>query len=224
MNIRFVSFLLLMFYFTPAFAQEQQEVAPDTTTEVTAEPAEVVVEEMLGLQVGEQAPDFEATTYEGKPFRFSEVYSQKPTVLIFYRGGWCPYCNTHLQEIQSKIGDFNRLGVSVVALSVDKPENEAATVAEKSLSFMIVSNPGAEVLQAYRLVEKVPDEVVAMLKNEYGIDLEAASGQTHHTIAVPAVYILNKNGKVLYAHADRDYKLRKSAEEIVSVLEELLFL
>jgi peroxiredoxin len=201
----------------PVFAHGQEETSEGTVGEIL----EVT---MPGLQLGDQAPDFEALTHEGKPFKFSNSYSQRPVLLIFYRGGWCPYCNLHLQAVQSKIKEFEGLGVSVVAVSVDKPEKAAQTVQEKTLTFDVISNADAQVLKNYKLVHEIPVELAAKYKNEYNIDLEAASGETHHIVAIPAVYVVNKIGKIIYAFANEDYTVRKNPQELLVALEDLLLL
>jgi len=176
-------------------------------------------EEMPGLQVGTQAPDFEAPNYKGEEVQLSQLYSNGPVVLIFYRGGWCPVCNVQLLQLQSRLEDFKKYNASLVTVSVDKIEKAAATVKDKGLDFEVISNPQGDILEAYGLIYRVPDELNKKYKEQYNIDLEAASGRTDHVIAIPATYIIDTKGTIVFAYANEDYKVRTSVEKILQELK-----
>jgi len=178
----------------------------------------VVAQEEPGLQAGIQAPDFEALTHQGIPVRLSDINKEGPVVLVFYRGGWCMYCNRQLQALQSRLDDFKSFGASIIAISVDLQENAAKSVEEKQLGFTVISNPEADLLQLYNLVFQVPDDVVKQYE-EYGIDLNAASGRDDHVISIPATYVIDRSGQIVFANANRDYTVRPSPEEILEALK-----
>jgi len=177
--------------------------------------------EQTGLPLGASAPDFTAVTYEGKQITLADVNQDGPVVLVFYRGGWCPYCVRQLQDLQSRLEDFKVLGARLIAISVDRPEYSAKTAGEKQLGFDVVSNPDADLLELYGLVYQVPDDLAKKYKDEYGIDLEAASGRSDHVIAAPATYVIDAGGKIVYAFADPDYKIRPSMDDVLAALQEL---
>lgn len=171
-----------------------------------------------GLSTGQQAPDFEAIAHNGEKVRLSELYAEGPVVLIFYRGAWCPYCNTHLQKFQRSYEAFSALGVTLLGLSVDKPEFLSETVSENSLSFDIVSDTDLSILKDYNLVFEVPEPLRHKYKTEYGIDLEKHSGRDDGVIAVPATYVINTSGQIVFAYANEDYKVRTDPREVLSFL------
>lgn len=174
-----------------------------------------------GLTVGMAAPDFTAPTYEGNKVTLSDYYKKGPVVLIFYRGEWCPYCNVHLKSFQDRLADFKKLGATILAVSVDKQEFGAVTVQKDALGFEVISDPAAEILQAYNVVYKVPDELADKYLNEYHIDLKAHSGREDHVIAVPATYVIDKAGTIVFIYANVDYKVRTKPEEALEVLKSL---
>jgi len=180
----------------------------------------IVAQEEPGLKTGIQAPDFEALTHQGNPLRLSDINKEGPVVLVFYRGGWCMYCNRQLQALQSRLEDFKSLGASIVAISVDLQENAAKSVEEKQLGFTVISDPEADLLQLYNLVFQVPDDVVKQYE-EYGIDLNAASGRDDHVISISATYVIDRSGKIVFANANKDYKVRPSIDEILEALRSL---
>ena len=177
--------------------------------------------EDLGLPVGVQAPDFEAATYDGGQVKLSEITKDGPAVLIFYRGGWCPYCNRQLQELQSRLEEFQSTGATIVAISVDRQEKAAESVEGGGLGFTVVSDPEAGLLELYNIVYHVPDELVKKYKEEYKIDLERDSGETHHIIAVPAAFVVNRSGKIVFAYVNEDYKVRVSTDALLEALKNL---
>lgn len=174
-----------------------------------------------GLNVGNKAPDFEALNYKGEKVGLSQFYEKGPVVLIFYRGGWCPYCNLQLKQLQAKLDDFKQYNAFVIAVSVDKIQSTAKTIEDNDLGFEVISNPEGDILKAYNLVYKVPDELTKKYREQYNIDLEAASGRTDHVIAIPATFIIDQKGIIVFAYANEDYKVRTSPEEILQELEKL---
>lgn len=182
--------------------------------------APAAAQEMPGLAVGATAPDFEAGTYAGGRVKLSEELKNGPVVLIFYRGGWCPYCIRHLQDIQSRLEEFEARGASVIAVSVDLAGNELATVKENKLGFTVVSDSAADILEDYGLMFHVPDETVEKYV-EYGIDLKASSGRDDHVIAVPAAYVIKPDGRIAYAYANLDYKVRAKPDDLLKALDEM---
>jgi peroxiredoxin len=172
----------------------------------------------IGLPVGALAPDFTEADYNGEKVTLSELYEDHRVVLIFYRGGWCPYCTRQLKSYQDHIDQFDALGVKVVAVSVDTQQKAAQTAAEYDIGFILVSNPQADTIHDYHLVYYVPDDVNEKYLNEYHIDLEGASGRTDHLLAVPATFVIEKGGAISFASANVDYKQRVSVEEVLEFL------
>ena len=171
-----------------------------------------------GLTVGTAAPDFTAPAYDGKTVTLSELYKKGPVVLIFYRGAWCPYCNLHLKSFQTRLSDLQKLGASVVAVSVDKPEYGTKVVKEGLIDFPVVSDSQTDILKAYNVIYQVPADLAAKYRVAYKIDLEAHSGRADHVIAVPATYVIDSSGKIVFAYANADYKVRTQPEEVIEFL------
>lgn len=180
-----------------------------------------VAENPPGLKAGIQAPDFEATNIKGETIRLSDYLVKGPVVLIFYRGGWCYFCNLQLQAYQAMLDDFEKLGTTIVTVSVDLREKADEMVKGKGFDFEVISNPEADLLVLYNAIYQVPEDLAKMYKEKYSIDLQAASGRDDRIIAVPATYVVDQKGKIVYAHSDRDYKIRKKPEEILQVLRNL---
>ena len=74
------------------------------------------------LKTGDQAPSFTVHTVDGEPYVFDPDNLARPTILISFRGGWCPYCNMHLSELRTVIPEIRESGYDVLFLSNDRPE------------------------------------------------------------------------------------------------------
>lgn len=109
----------------------------------------------------------------------------------------------------------------IVAISVDRVEEGLKTKDKQTLSMTLVSDPKAKILKKYNLINKVPEEMVAKFKNDYQIDLEASSGEKHHTIAVPGVFVINQKGVITYSFIDENYKIRAPEEEIIEAVKKI---
>ncbi len=173
--------------------------------------------EAVGVKAGSPAPDVNVFTMEGGSIPMMElVATQGPVMLVFYRGGWCPYCNYQVRGLTEAYEDFRKLGVTPVVISVDSPEEAAKMNAAYDIPFPVLSDPDLEAHKAYNVVQQVDDATFKQYK-EAGLDLERASGRTHHVVAVPSAFLIDANGVVRWAHADKDYKTRPSTKQLLDV-------
>ncbi len=166
------------------------------------------------LSAGEEAPTATLRGPDGQSVDLATKYAQKPTVLIFYRGGWCPYCNAHLGQIATAEPELLRMGYQVLAISPDRPEELAKTLDKQNLTYELLSDSDVKLARAFGLVFHVDDPTVEKYRG-FGIDLEQASGRDHHMLPVPAVYIVDQAGVIRFAHWDSDYKKRLAPEMLL---------
>ena len=169
------------------------------------------------LGVGQMVPAVSVHAPDGTVVNLSETVKTKPAVLIFYRGGWCPYCNTHLGALNEIEADLTAAGYQLLAISPDQPAklHDAPKRKEKP-AYTLLSDQDAAAIDAFGISFVVPDELVAKYKSSYKIDLEADSGRTHHKLPHPAVYIVDSKGKIRFAHVDPDYKKRLDPAKILA--------
>ncbi|GAB4454381.1 MAG: hypothetical protein OHK0029_08880 [Armatimonadaceae bacterium] len=194
----------------PAKAQAQ---SPAVSRNATVVPD--VAAKVNPLPVGAAVPALTLRTPDGKAFNLSAALAEKPTVLIFYRGGWCPYCNTHLGKLSQIEDDLLKQGYRILAVSPDRPEELQKSIAKQSLRYQILSDSNADAAKAFGVAFRVDDGTVSKYKNSYKIDLEASSGQNHHILPVPAVFLIGTDGMVQYRYFNPDYKVRLEPEKIL---------
>ena len=167
------------------------------------------------LTVGAPVPDAALRTVAGAPVSLADVVKGKKTVLVFYRGGWCPYCNLQMADLQARVGELEGMGYAVVAISPDTPEELRKSVEKNKLDYTLLSDSKADAIRKFGLAFRVEDALVAKYKDSYKIDLERSSGETHHILPVPAVFLI-KDGRVAYAFSNPDYKVRLKGDALVA--------
>lgn len=172
------------------------------------------------LQAGAAIPDITLKNAEGKDVKLSSLHQNGPVVLVFFRGGWCPICTRHTSALIKSHPQIKELGAELVGISPDSTESSKENVTKNSIPFPILSDSDVAAAKAFGLAFRVDDDTLVKYK-KFGIDLEKASGQQHHTLPVPAVFIIDKSGKIAFAHSDPDYRQRLDVERIISELKKL---
>lgn len=171
-----------------------------------------------GLFINSKAPDFKATDQYGNEIRLKDVLKDSLVVLIFYRGQWCPYCNKQLKKLEDSLQLIKNKGARLIAITPEKPEFIAKTIEKTKASYPLIYDKEMKIMKAYAVAFQLDDRTVSRYKNA-DIDLAAANGQKEKVyLPVPAVYIISKEGTILYRYFDFDYKKRASVQEILDYL------
>ncbi len=193
-----------------SFAQTTQPATRPSTVGKEAPSAQDVVPLDKGLPI----PTLTLKTMDGKDFDLNAAVAKQPTILIFYRGGWCPFCNAQMVGLQAEQKDFTDAGYQLLAITPDKPEELAKSIATHSLTYTLLSDSDATAIRAFGLAFKVDDPTYNRMLS-MKVDLEKASGQKHHLLPVPAVYILGTDGVVRFVHYDPDFRKRMDPAKIL---------
>jgi len=159
------------------------------------------------VSVGEEAPDFTLEDIQGNQVTLSATRGKVPTVLVFYRGYWCPFCAHQLSELRSLLKADEQ--VRVLAVSVDDHGktkqliDKIAADGNGAVNYTMLSDPGHKVIDAY------------------GLHDPAYNGTKFDGIPHPTVYVIDKNGRIAWAKVETDYKVRPSNTDIRAALEAL---
>lgn len=172
------------------------------------------------IGVGAQAPDFTLPDAQGKPLSLSCLLRSGPAVVVFYRGGWCPYCNLQLRAYQAVLPDIIALGARLVAISPQLPDGSLSTAEANQLRFDVLSDVGNAVARRFGLVYALPEELRAALRSNNKA-LPGINGDESWELPVPAVYVIARDGRVGLAAIDVDYRNRLAPEAILAALQPL---
>jgi peroxiredoxin len=170
------------------------------------------------LAVGARAPIFAARTTAGELRTFEPDSYKKPVVVIFYRGGWCPYCNAQLSDLHLVEPKLRKSGFDIVFLSTDRPELLFSSLKATDIHYTLLSDSHLEAAKAFQVAYHVDDATLAKMR-EYGVDLEATTGTKQHELPVPSVFIIDTSGTIRFVYSNPDYKIRLGADDLWSAAQ-----
>jgi peroxiredoxin len=170
-----------------------------------------------GLQPGEPFPDFALPDTEGRLATSGELLDRGPLVVAFYRGGWCPYCDTMLRALETARPAIEAAGATLVAVSADRPEAQARTRAEKGLGFPLLTDIGGALARLCGVQFELSDAHVAFYRRA-GIDLPACHAETGWELPLPATYVVGQDGNVAYVFVDADWTRRAEPADVVAAV------
>ncbi len=204
----------------PGYADDTLKAAPVKQVATSAAEELGQVPEGLGLSPGDAVADFAIKTFEGVPTSFNELLEDAPLLVIFYRGGWCPYCNFQVRELTVGYNDFKARGVLPVLISVDRVGGAEEVQKTYEIPFPVLSDPQLAALTEFNVRHEIGEEGYAMMQG-HGVDLEDWAGQQHHVIAKSSAFIIDQAGIVKWSHVSDDYKVRPSNKQLLSAIDKL---
>ena len=173
----------------------------------------LVAEDISPILIGEKLPNANFQNAEGEYVQLKAVLEEKPTVLVFYRGGWCPYCNVQLSGLVEIEEDVLELGYQIVAISPDDYKNLQSTIENNSTKYKLLSDPNGKFIKKIGIAFKTSSSL-----KEY-ITGKGQKGETSSVMPAPTVMIVDKKGVIKFEYINPNYKERISGEMLLSVLK-----
>ena len=171
------------------------------------------------LKVGDRAPSIVLGNAKGETVDVEALLKKGAVIVAFYRGGWCPFCNLELRAFQRLLPDIEAAGASLIAISPEKPDNSLSTAEKNALTFEVLSDVGQKVGRAFRLVYDFSDELKSAYSG-FGLDVPAKNGAAGEwALPISATYIIDRDGVIIYAYTDADYRDRADPTDILAVLK-----
>ncbi|MFG0306991.1 MAG: peroxiredoxin-like family protein [Phycisphaerales bacterium JB040] len=191
-------------------------VAQDEMSEpVTATAATVKnLEPKTGLPVGWIAPGVELKDKDGKAVKLSELYAKGPTVVAFYRGGWCPFCVRQLRDWREYESEFEAAGVNLVFITPEAVENVASSVEKTETPYTVLSDTEQKAASLFNVIFQLDDQTRQRYKG-YGIDLNAWNANSEWSLPVPGVFVIDTEGAVRWTYINENYQERADVEEVL---------
>lgn len=171
------------------------------------------------VSVGDTIPTLTFKDIDGRAVNLEQELVNGPAVLIYYRGGWCPYCNTQLSELRKIESEIQNKGFQLYAISPDSPKFLRESVSKNDIAYTLLSDSDMRGARALGIAYKVDDDTLKKLHG-YGIDIEKSSGgKTHHMLPHPAVIVVGQDTIVDYVYVNKDYTVRLSNNELLDALD-----
>lgn len=197
------------------------QIPAEALTTFTAEQARL---DAAGVPAGVAAPgavlpDVELLDVHGAPTSLFAVTGGQPTVIVFYRGAWCPYCNIALKTYQDQLlPQLNEHGIALVAISPQKPDGSLSSQQKNALAFPVMSDPG-NVLADRLGILTTPSAQAQAAMAQLGLDLTAANADGTPTLPMPTVVIADADHTIRWIDVHPDYTNRTEVADIINVLD-----
>ncbi len=174
------------------------------------------IEERI-LPVGATAPEFALKDSNGKLVRSSDLLETGPLVIKFFRGRWCPYCMTELEAWRDLYGQIREHDALMVAIGPQIQRQSDFMVGQHGVPFPVLTDTNHEVAEKFGLVYTVPqylrDYYLSILVN-----IPFVNGEKSWRLPLPATYVVGRDGKILFAEAHADFRVRPEPEEALAAV------
>ena len=173
--------------------------------------------EKSAKQVGDQAIDADLAGWDGSKVKLSDLWGEGPIVLMWYRGGWCPYCNLQLRAMQKSLDEIDDAGARLVVLTPELPEKAKETAEKNELDIVALYDEDNQLASEYGIMYDLPEPIVPMYRDK--LKLPEYNGNDKMQLPLSATYVIDKSGKITYAFLDADYKNRAEPADIVEAVK-----
>jgi peroxiredoxin len=205
------------------FAERRELIAkyvPAATQAVHAEVIEDLKRQGLAdraLAEGAFAPPFELKDQNGKLIASADLLSKGRLVICFIRGRWDPFCCGQMEAMNSALPQIQQAGAGLVAISPQTVQQSFFTADQHKLRFPLLSDSGNQVARQFGLVYRVPEKQEAIYRSAF-VNLPFVNGDDSWELPIPATYVLERDGTVLWASLNADHMERPEPTEIVGRL------
>lgn len=205
------------------FAERKELIAKYVPAETQAVHARVAAElKQRGLAasilpVGSKVPKFRLPDHDGKNVSSSDLLGRGWLVLCFIRGRWCPFCVGQMEAMNLVLPEIEQAKATLVAVSPQTLQQSFFMRDQHKLRFPLLSDDVNKVARQFGLTYRVPDEQKEIYQRTF-VNLPFINGDNGWELPIPATYIVDQDGTVLYASANEDYAERPEPAEILEVL------
>ncbi|MBT0586806.1 peroxiredoxin-like family protein [Alteromonas oceanisediminis] len=177
-------------------------------------------ENVTPLLNGQPAPSATLKTADGAPVSLKALTMQKPSIVLFYRGGWCPYCNRQLAELKNIESDLIALGYQVLAISPESPTRLQEQKLETEFAVTLLSDESLDTIRGFGVGFYVEDETTKLYKEKMDVDLTQDTN-AKSVLPAPAVFFVNTDGLIEFSYVNPNYRVRPSAELLLGAAKAL---
>lgn len=159
----------------------------------------------MKLIAGTKLPHFTVQDVNDKTITSAQL-TDTPSILIFYRGNWCPLCMAQLKELVARYKEISALGVRVAMIS-PQPHNNTVELAKKfNVKFDFLTDIGNAAARTLG-IENLNGTPMGM--QMFGYDNDTV---------LPTVIITGKDGKIVWTHETDNYRIRPEPHIFLEVL------
>lgn len=205
-------------------AERKESIAKYVPPDVQAVHQRVVTElkaqrlASKSLASGAKAPTFALPDHDGKRVSSADLLAKGRLVVSFIRGRWCPFCVGQMEAMNCVAAPIAAAGASLLAISPQTEKQAYFMRDQHQLKFPLLVDAHNQVARQFGLVYRVPDEQQSLYRSTF-VNLPFTNGDASWELPIPATYVIERDGTILFAAANEDYTERPEPLEILSVLE-----
>lgn len=173
------------------------------------------------LRAGDIMPAFTLQDLDGNRVSSAELLARGPVVVSFYRGTWCPFCNAELKALNDSYESFRRLGASLVAITPQSAWSASVYRTEHVMAFPMLVDPNADVAERFGLAYPFPAYLSELYRDVFHHDLARINASGTWRLPMPARYVVDRNGTIVDAEVNADYRYRPDPEATLAAVAAL---
>lgn len=170
--------------------------------------------------VGATMPDFLLPERTGRLVSLAALRAEGPVIVAFLRGHWCPYCRITAGALAEINDRARRSGARIVAITPESPDYAAQLDADTKSAFPILVDHDNGYALSCNLAIWV-DESMAGLIDGAGWNVARYQGNDAWVLPIPAIFLLDRDGRVVFSHVNPDYRLRADIDSLLAALDRL---
>ena len=186
------------------------------------------IEKLKPLMAGDPAPTFTVYKVDGSEFHFNPDNLEHPTLIIFYRGGWCGACNQQLRDVSNIMAKIMELGINVIFPNGDRPEIMYSSLKHETkqaiaeLDYLLLSDSDLNAAQAFSVAYVLDDEILNRYRSRKEWDLHQSSIDKYDALPLPSVFIINTDGIIAFQYHNLDPRIRLSSEDLLKEIKKIV--
>jgi peroxiredoxin len=193
-------------------------VAAFTADQAALEAAGVPAE---AVSVGDVVAPFALPDAGGQTRTLDELIADGPAVIVFYRGGWCPYCNVTLRTYERELlPELEAFSARLVAVSPETPDASLATQEKSELTYTVLSDTGAQLATKLGIIWR-PSQPGLAAQQQLGVDIRTTRADQSTILPMPTVVIVDRDHVARFVDIHPDYTGRTEVTAILAALHEL---
>lgn len=162
------------------------------------------------LQIGNKIPNTTITTEKDGDITTDKLFKKKQTILVVYRGGWCPFCNRQLSGLARVKDQLVGMNYQIIAVS---PDSESTSESQKyAKNYIIASDSSTKLIQRLGVAYQAPKKYTRILR-------KASKGKNTTIIPAPSIFILNNDGEIVFEHVSTNFRKRLSSDLLLAIAE-----
>lgn len=167
-------------------------------------------------KAGERVPDVTLIAPDGSPTPLRQLFADRPLVLMFYRGRWCPFCDLTLRATEVIVPQLEEAGAMLIGVSPQTLDETSLTASERGLSYALFADPRNAAARAFGLEWRIREGAERAFHRDSGAHIDQANGDDEWRLPSPAVFIIDRDGMVRWAWTDSNWTRRAEPDDVLA--------